>query len=132
MIRTAKKTTTCDAKIAELEALQAIIDRRTEIENEAIALISECRFEEAMQLLDTLPDPESLELPDEEEPALVQEEDLEKTEDREDREDTRCIMPEMPYFPCCQHGHIVLDLDDDTRCEWRCLLEVQHGKKECC
>lgn len=121
-----KKTTTCDAKIAELEALQSILDRRTEIENEAIALISECRFEEAMQLLDTLPDPE---LPDEE-PALVQEEDSEELQKSEDREDTRCIMPEMPYCPCCQYGHIVLNLYDDTRCEWRCLLEVQHGKKE--
>lgn len=128
MIRTTKKTTTCDAKIVELEALQAIIDRRTEIENQAIVLISQCRFEEAMQLLDTLPDPESLELPDEEESASVQEEveELEKT----DREDTKCIMPEMPYCPCCQYGYIVPDLDDDTRCDWRCLLEVQHGKKE--
>lgn len=126
-----KKTTTCDAKIAELEALQAIIDRRTEIENEAIALISECRFEEAMQLLDTLPDPE---LPDEE-PAPVQEEDSEELEKLEDREDTRCIMPEMPYCPACQYGHIVPDLDDDTCYTWYCLLkslEVQHGKKECC
>lgn len=125
-----KKTTTCDAKIAELKALQAILDRRTEIENEAIALISECKFEEAMQLLDTIPEPfESQELPDEE-PALVQEEDSEELEKSEDREDTRCIMPDMPYCSCCQHGYIVPDLDDDTRCEWCCLLEVQHGKKE--
>ena len=56
MARKTKKTTTCDAKIVELEALQAILDRRTEIENQAIALISECRFEEAMQLLDTIPE----------------------------------------------------------------------------
>lgn len=54
MARKTNQTTTCDAKIAELEALQSIIDRRTEIENEVIALISECKFEEAMQLLDTI------------------------------------------------------------------------------
>lgn len=40
-----------DRKIEEIKALQAELDYRTKIENEAIKLISECRFEEAMQLL---------------------------------------------------------------------------------
>lgn len=34
--------------------MQAHIDRRTKIENEAIRLISECRFDEALKLLASL------------------------------------------------------------------------------
>ena len=30
-----------------------------------------------------------------------------------------CIMPEMPYCPCCKYGYIVYI--DETETEWRCL-----------
>lgn len=40
-----------DAKIQEVKALQAELDSRTEAENEAIRLISECRFDEARKIL---------------------------------------------------------------------------------
>lgn len=34
--------------------MQAELDHRTEVEQQAIALISRCRFKEAVELLDTL------------------------------------------------------------------------------
>lgn len=37
--------------VKEIEAMQKELDYRTEIENRAIALTSECRFEEAIELL---------------------------------------------------------------------------------
>lgn len=43
-----------DAKIAEIKKLQEEIDRRTKVEQEAEKLISQCRFEKAMELLATL------------------------------------------------------------------------------
>ena len=33
-----------------------------------------------------------------------------------------CIMPEQPYCPACHYGYIVYDENDDTHCEWNCLL----------
>lgn len=33
-----------------------------------------------------------------------------------------CIMPEQPYCPACHYGYIVYDENDDTYCEWNCLL----------
>lgn len=43
-----------DKKIAEIKRLQAELDRRTEVEQEAEKLICQCRFKEAMELLATL------------------------------------------------------------------------------
>lgn len=39
-----------------IKTLQAELDRKTEIENQAIRLISECRFQEATELLHSLDD----------------------------------------------------------------------------
>lgn len=33
-----------------------------------------------------------------------------------------CIMPEQPYCLACRYGYIVYDENDDTHCEWNCLL----------
>lgn len=41
-------------RLEEVKNIQNELDRRTEIENEAIRLISECRFDEAMELLKTI------------------------------------------------------------------------------
>lgn len=41
-------------QLEEIKNLQNEIDHRTEVENEAIRLISECQFEKAMELLDTI------------------------------------------------------------------------------
>lgn len=43
-----------DKKIQEIKALQATLDYRTEVEDQAVKLIAECRFTEAMELLDML------------------------------------------------------------------------------
>lgn len=43
-----------DAKIAEIKKLQEEIDHRTKVEQEAEKLISQCRFQKAMELLATL------------------------------------------------------------------------------
>lgn len=45
-------------KEEEIRALQEILDYRTEIENQALALISECKFQEAILLLNKLDDSE--------------------------------------------------------------------------
>ncbi len=45
-----------EKKAREIRELQEIIDYRTRIENQAIDLISQCRFEEALALLDSLED----------------------------------------------------------------------------
>lgn len=41
-------------KLEEIKKLQAEIDHRTAVEDEAIRLISECQFEKAMKLLDAI------------------------------------------------------------------------------
>ena len=41
-------------KILEIKHLQEEIDHRTKIENEAIKLIEECKFDEAIELLATI------------------------------------------------------------------------------
>ena len=43
-----------DKKVQEIRDLQAELDRRSETEGQASRLISECRFKEAMELLNTL------------------------------------------------------------------------------
>lgn len=43
-----------DRKIMEIKKLQSEIDRRTKIEQEAEALIYQCRFGEAVELLAAL------------------------------------------------------------------------------
>lgn len=35
----------------------------------------------------------------------------------------RCIMPEMPYCPCCRYGLVDCHIDDPAFSEWICLLE---------
>lgn len=40
--------------IEEVKKLQAEMDHRHQVENEAVRLISECRFEEAISLLATI------------------------------------------------------------------------------
>ena len=47
-----------DGKIKKIKAEQAELDRRTSVEKEALELISQCRFKEAKQLLDSLDDKE--------------------------------------------------------------------------
>ena len=46
-----KAVNTTGKLVKEVSAMQAELDRRTIIENEAILLISKCRFLEAMELL---------------------------------------------------------------------------------
>ncbi len=41
-------------RIEEIEQLQAEIDHRHQVEDEAVRLISECRFEEAVKILKTI------------------------------------------------------------------------------
>lgn len=43
-----------DKKVQEIRALQAELDHRSETEGQASRLIAECRFKEAMELLNTL------------------------------------------------------------------------------
>lgn len=43
-----------DRKIEEIRKMQEELDHRTQVEEEAVRLISECRFEEAIALLDTI------------------------------------------------------------------------------
>ena len=40
-----------------------------------------------------------------------------------------CIMSEQPYCPACHYGYIVYDENDDTHCEWNCLLTEEEYKK---
>lgn len=46
--------TEMDKKVKEIKELQELIDHRTEVEDQVIELISQCRFEEAQELLSTL------------------------------------------------------------------------------
>lgn len=41
-------------RIEEVKRLQVEMDHRQQIENEAVRLISECRFEEAIKILETI------------------------------------------------------------------------------
>ncbi len=41
-------------KIKEIKRLQEEVNRRHQVEDEAVRLISECKFEEAMRLLETI------------------------------------------------------------------------------
>ena len=35
-----------------------------------------------------------------------------------------CIMPEMPYCPCCQYGSVIYDEESDTATtEWVCMYD---------
>ena len=43
----------CENEIDEVKRLQSELDRRTNIENKAIDLISQCRFEEAIEILES-------------------------------------------------------------------------------
>lgn len=45
-----------DGRVESVKALQAELDHRTEVENQAIQLISEGRFQEGDDLLNTLDD----------------------------------------------------------------------------
>lgn len=45
-----------DKKVESVKALQVELDHRTKVENQVIQLISECRFQEADDLLNTLDD----------------------------------------------------------------------------
>lgn len=40
--------------IEEVKRLQVEMDHRHQVENEAVKLISECRFEEAVKILETI------------------------------------------------------------------------------
>ena len=40
-----------------------------------------------------------------------------------------CIMPEQPYCPACHYGYIVYNENDNTHCEWNCLLTEEEYKK---
>ena len=39
-----------------------------------------------------------------------------------------CIMPEQPYCPACRYGHIIMNEDNDTDCEWICLYKEKERK----
>jgi hypothetical protein len=43
-----------------------------------------------------------------------------------------CIMPEMPYCPCCPYGNVFypegFDFEEGVEVEWICMLEKE---KEC-
>lgn len=42
----------------------------------------------------------------------------------------KCIMPEQPYCPICEHGLVVYPEDaasTDGDCEWVCLLKERGG-----
>ncbi len=41
-------------RIEEIKRLQAEMDHRQQVEDEAVRLISECRFEEAIKILETI------------------------------------------------------------------------------
>jgi hypothetical protein len=44
-----------------------------------------------------------------------------------------CIMPEMPYCPCCKYGYVEYYEDNDTDTVWHCLkglLRVETGKRK--
>lgn len=41
-------------RIEEIKRLQAEVNRRHQVEDEAVRLISECRFEEAIKILETI------------------------------------------------------------------------------
>lgn len=41
-------------RIEEIKRLQAEVDHRHQVEDEAVKLISECRFEEAIKILATI------------------------------------------------------------------------------
>lgn len=43
-----------DKKVQEIRTLQAKLDHRSGVEAQAIELITECRYEDAMELLNTL------------------------------------------------------------------------------
>lgn len=45
-------------KADEIREIQYLLDQRTEIERHAEKLISECKFGEAMELLENMPDME--------------------------------------------------------------------------
>lgn len=49
-----KAVNTTGKLVKKVSAMQAELDRRTIIENEAILLISKCRFLEAMELLEAI------------------------------------------------------------------------------
>lgn len=51
---TAKDKEKLDYMIKEIKELQDLLDHRTRIENEAIKLIEECKFNEAIELLATI------------------------------------------------------------------------------
>lgn len=40
-----------------------------------------------------------------------------------------CIMPEMPYCPACEYGHITASENNpDTDCNWECLCTDENIK----
>ena len=41
-------------RLEEIKRLQAEMDHRQQVEDEAVRLISECRFEEAIKILETI------------------------------------------------------------------------------
>ena len=43
----------CDSKVDEVKRLQAELEQRTIIENKAIELISQCKFQEAIEILES-------------------------------------------------------------------------------
>lgn len=51
---TAEDKEELDYMIKEIKELQDLLDHRTRIENEAIKLIEECKFNEAIELLATI------------------------------------------------------------------------------
>lgn len=46
----------------------------------------------------------------------------------------KCIMPEMPYCPCCRYGLIIYPEDTnniyDSDPEWVCMLESEEKEKD--
>ena len=93
-----------DKKIDKMKEFQAELDRRTQVEEQAMALIAECKFQEANELLNSLNDE-----------AFVQ-----MLEDEEGE------VKDMPYYGiCCFCG---AHLDPGEHCD--CQQDKEEHKEQ--
>ena len=77
-----------DKKIDKMKEFQAELDRRTQVEEQAMALIAECKFEEANALLNSLDDKAFVQMLDWEENEQCMEREVEET----------CLITEFAVF----------------------------------
>ena len=99
-----------DKKIDKMKEFQAELDRRTQVEEQAMALIAECKFQEANELLNSLNDE-----------AFVQMLDWEENEQCMEGE-----VEDMPYYGiCCFCG---AHLDPGEHCD--CQQDKEESKEQ--